>query len=141
MSAVSKLADTRAKVFAIQDEMAKHEQLDIPIVHYFAKGVYAREMTMPAGSIVVGKIHKYSQINILSKGEISVLTEEGMKRVQAPFTLVAGPGVKRAMYAHTECVWTVFHGTDETDVETIESQFIAQDERGYLAFCAQLEEK
>jgi hypothetical protein len=47
-------------------------------------------------------------------------------RVQAPFTLVAQPGAKRVILAHTDVVWTTIHGTDETDLEKIENEFIAK---------------
>lgn len=115
------------------------EPVEFPTRHYFSPGVYAREITIPAGTALTGKIHKYAQLNILSKGEMSVLTHEGVKRVAAPFTIVSPPGTKRAAIAHTECVWTTIHGTDETDLDKIEAHFIAQDEQEYLEFCKVLE--
>lgn len=114
-------------------------QLEIPVRHFFSPGVYAREIQIPKGAIVTGKIHKFSQLNILSKGDISVMTEDGIKRVQAPFTIVSPPGTKRIAYAHEDCVWTTIHGTDETDLEKIEDRFIAQDEAEYLDFRKKLE--
>lgn len=129
----------RDKVIAIEVEMFKFPQLEIIPKHYFAHGAYAREITIPANSTVTGKIHKYSQINILSKGDISVLTEDGIIRVQAPFTIVSPPGTKRIAYAHTECVWTTILGTDEKDPDKIEAHFIAQSEDEYMAYCKKLE--
>lgn len=128
--------DLRGKVLKLEHAMQAMEQIDIPIKHYFSQGVYAREMTVPKGATVVGKIHKYEQLNILSAGEVSVVTDEGVQRVKAPFTLVAPPGAKRAFYAHEDSVWTVIHGTEERDVEKIELQFIAQSELEYKEFCA-----
>lgn len=122
------------------------EPVEIPTRHHFAnpgtpRGVYAREITIPAGTVLTGKIHKYAQINILSKGDISVLTEEGIVRVQAPFTIVSPAGTKRIAYAHEECVWTTIHGTELTDLEEIEAQFIAQTEQEYLDFARLIEKK
>lgn len=122
----------RAKVHCIEDEMRKHAPVELNYRHFFSDGVYAREMTIPADTVLTGKIHKYPQLNILSKGEISVLTEEGIKRVCAPFTVVSPAGTKRIAYAHTECVWTTIHGTQETDVDLIEKIFTADDEAEYL---------
>jgi hypothetical protein len=130
---------TRDKVLVLEDMMREIPQLDIPVRHFFSPGVYAREIQIPKGAIVTGKIHKFSQLNILSKGEMSVMTEDGVKRVQAPFTIVSPPGTKRIAYAHEDCVWTTIHGTEETDLDKIEQHFIAQDEQEYLAFCRQLE--
>lgn len=124
----------RDKVFVIEDEMRKHEQVECPVRHYFSQGVYAREITIPAGTMLTGHIHKFTQLNILSAGEISVLTDDGVKRVKAPFTVVSPPGTKRIAFAHTECVWTTIHGTDETDLDKIEAHFISQTEQEYEAF-------
>jgi hypothetical protein len=133
--------EMRLKIEAMEVEMRKYEQLDCPVKHYFSEGVYAREIAIPKGAIITGKIHKYSQLNILSKGDISVLTENGVVRVQAPFTIVSPPGTKRIAYAHEECVWTTVHGTNETALEKIEGHFIAQSNQEYLEFCKQIEDK
>lgn len=128
----------RQKVFLLEDELAKQPQVEMPVTHYFSKGVYARELFIPADTVLTGKIHKYENLNILSQGEMTVLTEEGMKRVKAPFTIVSPPGTKRIAYAHTDCVWTTIHATDETNVDKIELHFIAKDEQEYLYHCEKL---
>jgi len=102
------------------------EPIDVQIRHHFSKDVYAREMTMPRGAMVVGKIHKHENLCIISSGEVSVLSVDGLMRVKAPFTFVAQAGAKRLIYAHEETVWTVVHGTSETDIEKIENEFIAK---------------
>jgi hypothetical protein len=129
----------REKVFALEEHMREMPQAEIPVRHYFSPGVYAREITIPADTILTGKIHKYAQLNILSKGEMSVLTQNGIERVAAPFTIVSPPGTKRVAHAHTECVWTTILATDETDPEKIEDHFIAKDDAEYLAHCRTLE--
>lgn len=109
--------------------------VEIPVKHYFSKGVYAREITIPKGTVLTGFIHKYENLNILSKGEMSVLTEDGVITVKAPFTVVSPPGTRRAAYAHEECVWTTIHGTDEVDVDKIEEIFISHTPEDYRLFC------
>lgn len=130
---------TRDQVNILEDQMREMPQRELHVEHHFSPGVYARELHIPKDTILTGKIHKYAQMNILSKGEISVLTEDGVKRVKAPFTVVSPPGTKRIAYAHEDCVWTTIHGTEETDVSKIEAHFIAQDEAEYLEFCKQLQ--
>lgn len=127
---------TREKVFAIEREMFKHEQLELPVKHHFSQGVYARELFIPKGTLLTGKIHKYAQLNILSQGELSVLTEDGIVRVKAPFTVVSPPGTKRIAFAHEDSVWTTIHGTDETDLDKIEAHYIAETDADYMAFLA-----
>lgn len=129
----------RERVHALEAELLKLPQLEIVPKHYFSDGAYAREITIPAGAVVTGKIHKYAQLNILSKGEISVLTEDGIVRVSAPFTVVSPPGTKRVAFAHTECVWTTILGTDEKDPDKIEQIFTTNTEAEYLEHVAKLQ--
>ena len=125
----------KSKIFAAEAYMREMPQVDIPIKNYFSQGVYAREITIPAGVILTGEIHKFRQLNILSKGCISVSTEEGIITIEAPYTIISPAGVKRIAYTHSECVWTTIHGTDETDIDIIRSKFIAKDEQEWLEFC------
>ena len=95
--------------------------------HHFSKGIYAREMFIPAGTVLTGKIHRHEHLNIISCGDISVLTEEGPRRIVAPYTVVSAPGTKRLGYAHADTVWTTIHATHETDLELLEEEFITQE--------------
>jgi len=94
------------------------------ISHYFASGVYAREMWMPAGYFITGKIHLTEHICVLSQGSVTVY--DGGKTVdyQAPAIIISKVGAKRAIYAHEESVWTNFHATELTDPELIEEAIV-----------------
>lgn len=150
--AEDKRVSIRSKIFALEAAMLREPSVyasggerDIddlcPVKHHFSQGVYAREMFIPKGTVLTGKIHKYEQLNIMSQGELSVLTEDGIKRVKAPFTIVSPPGTKRVAYAHEDTIWTTIHGTDETDLEKLEAHFVAQSEQEYISFCKALEHK
>lgn len=125
----------RDKVFAIESVMkAMPGQIDLPVNHHFSQGVYARELFIPKGCTLVGKLHKFEQLNILLQGDLSVLVDTEVKRVVAPFIVVSPPGTKRVAYAHEDSRWLTVHGTDETDLDVIEAKFIAQTEQEYLEF-------
>lgn len=126
---------TRANVFEFEALLKQHPQLDLKVIHHFSKDVYARELHIPAGTVLIGEIHKFQNLNILSKGRIQVSTENGMVEVEAPFTVVSPAGTKRVARALTDCVWTTIHGTDETDIDEIKSHFIAKSEQEWLEFC------
>ena len=115
-----------AKVLRLQNTMQSLPQADIPVKHYFANGFYAREMTMPPGSVVVGKIHKSEHICIVSQGKVDVVSEERTETITAPYTYVSKPGAKRALYAYNEVVWTTIHLSNETDLEKLETELIAE---------------
>ena len=124
---MSEALTVRDKILTLESEMKKYPQVEITPVHYFAKGLYAREIFIPKGTLLTGKIHRTEHLNIISKGDISVVTEEGTKRITAPFTMIAKPGTKRVGYAHEDTVWTTVHATEETDLEKIELELIAAD--------------
>jgi hypothetical protein len=124
----------RQKTFALEAMLKEMPQAKLKIIHHFSPGVYARELHIPADCTLTGEIHKYPQLNILSKGKISVLLEGGIKEIEAPFTVVSPAGTKRIAYTHTDCVWTTILHTFETDVELIEKHFIAKTEQEWLEF-------
>ena len=125
----------RAKTFLLEQSMKAMPQLDLKVVHHFSKGVYARELHIPAGVTLIGEIHKFENLNVLSAGTMLVTTEEGMKEVSSPFTVVSPPGTKRAAHTLTDCVWTTIHGTEERDIDLIKNHFIAASEQDWLEFC------
>ncbi len=110
-----------------------------PVVHRFADGVYAREMTIPMGHVIVGKIHKYGHLNLISRGRVSVLTEFGVDTYTAPLTFVSKPGTKRVVYAHEDTVWTTFHGTLHTSPDDVEKDIICKTFTEYDAHLKSLE--
>lgn len=131
------IISTRDKVFAAEAFLKEQPQVELKVVHHFSKGVYARELHIPAGIILTGEIHKFTNLNILSKGKIQVLIGETVQEIDAPHTVVSPAGTKRIAYTLTDCIWTTIHGTDETDVGIIEKTFIAKSEDEWLEFCGQ----
>jgi hypothetical protein len=121
--------ENRCSILSLEDQLKKLTQADIPIRHYWSPGLYAREMSCPAGTLLTGKIHRLPHLSVLSKGSATVWTEAGCHHLQAPATIASQPGTKRVFYAHTDLVWTTFHvnPTDETDVAKLEEALIAPD--------------
>ena len=100
----------------------------LPIFHSFADGAYVREIHIPAGELLVGKIHRHSHPNFLMKGKVTVLTEEGdTELLEAPQSIISPAGTKRVVFVHEDCVWITVHVTEETDLEKIEAYVIAPD--------------
>ena len=110
---------TRAQVERLEGEIQKLPQVDCPVRHYFAPGMAAREMTIPAGVVITGAVHRHEHLCTVSKGRILVSTDNGMAELVAPFTFVSKPGAKRVGYAIEETVWTTYHATDTTDIDKL----------------------
>lgn len=148
--------EARAKIVALQEAMLgelaqagvdREQELArlCPLKHVFAPGgdckhVYAREILLPAGLTIVGKIHKHAHLNMLMKGRVSVFTEKGREDFTGPLTMVSQAGTKRAVYAHEDTIWVTVHLTNSTDLDEIEAEIIAKDFAELERFYA-LEEK
>jgi hypothetical protein len=96
------------------------EKREFEVKHTFLNGVYMRELFIPKDSILVGKIHRMDCINIVSRGDISILTEFGANRVGAGYTGVSPAGIQKIGFAHENTVFVNVFRTDETDLEKIE---------------------
>lgn len=128
--------DIRQKLARLEDEIrANLALIDFPLRHYFLNGLYCREMFIPRGSVATGKIHKHPCLTIISKGDISLLTEEGIKRIVAPFSLESGAGIKRAVFAYQDTILTTYHKTNETDIAALERLLVVDTYDEYLQFC------
>lgn len=97
-----------------------------PLKHNFADGMYVREINVPAGSLLVTKIHKVAHPYFMLKGECSIFTEQGPVRIKAPFYGITPAGTKRIIYVHEDCVWVTCHVTEEQDLQKIENEIIAK---------------
>lgn len=113
----------REQIMALEKFMREMpNQIEIATTHHFAPGIYMREIFIPKGTTLTGKIHKTEHLNILSQGELSVWTEDGMKRLNASCVIKSKPGIKRVGYAHEDTVWITVHQNlgDEQDVVKLE---------------------
>lgn len=108
---------------------------DCTLKHYFSPKdekygccTYAREMLIPKDTLIIGKIHRHQHLNIISKGKVTVFTEFGEKHLTAPCTFISEIGLKRAVYAEEDTLWTTIHLTQfasENDLDKIEHEVIA----------------
>ena len=110
-----------------RDKNAKFGDNACPLRHTFADGMYIREITMPANTFVSSKIHKTNHPYFVLKGSVDVVTEEGVVNIQAPYWGITKAGTKRTLHVLEETVWCTVHATEETDLELIEGEVIAND--------------
>ena len=95
-----------------------------PVKHTFAGGCYIREIYNPANELIITKIHKKEHPFFLMKGEMSILTEEGIQNIKAPYQGVTKPGTKRAIYTHEECIFITVHATENTNIKDVEEEVV-----------------
>ena len=104
-----------------------------PLKHTFSDGIYVREIFIPAGTYIVGKIHKHEHPNFLMSGTVDVVTEAGVERLVGPLSMISPSGTKRALRAITDLVWiTVHHNpTNTQDPKKLEKIVIADSYKEY----------
>jgi len=107
-----------------------------PLEHSFSDGIYVRQISIPAGTLLTGKIHKHDHPNFLLKGEVIVVTEDGEETLIAPRAMMSKAGTKRALYAVTDLVWTTIHHnpTNTQDLGELEKIVIAPSYKDYDRF-------
>ena len=68
--------ERRDRIQSFENALMGMPQVELKVTHYFADGLYAREMFIPKGTMLTGALHLFEHINVCSQGDISVYTED-----------------------------------------------------------------
>ena len=98
-----------------------------PITHIFGDGFYVRDMSIPTDQFIVTEIHKKENPLFLMKGSCSILTENGVEEVQAPWYCITKPGTHRLIITHEYCNFITVHPTEAKNVTDVLEDIIAKD--------------
>lgn len=111
----------RERVERLEAVIEQAPQVDCPVQHFFAPGIYARAMTIPAGVILTGAVHKTEHLNIVLCGHIAATTDADARELQGGDVFVSKPGLKRAGVAIETTVWITIHAnpSDERDLDKL----------------------
>jgi hypothetical protein len=118
---------TLEQINRLQGEMMKMPQVELPTEHYFSGGMYCRKLWRPAGTLIVGKVHKKDHFFLCAAGEIIAWSEKGMVTLRAGDIIESKAGTKRVTLAVEDSIGITFHRTDKTDLEEIETELIEPD--------------
>ena len=112
------------KVENLLSQTEKMPQVDCQTKHYFGPSLYIREVTMPAGTVVIGKPHRKEHMCIMLQGRMIVVLGDGTKQeLVAPMTFVGSAGRKVAYILETTVFQNVL-ATDETDIDVLENMLV-----------------
>jgi hypothetical protein len=90
--------------------------------HIYGDGVYMRELTVPAGLLIVGRSHRAEHHCILVRGRLVIFNADGSQsELAAPTEFDAGPG-RKVVRVEEDMTFVNVYQTQETDVETIERE-------------------
>jgi len=90
--------------------------IDLPLRHFFSKGLYGREIFMPkevngiTGIVVMSEIHKTQHQFSISKGKVAVSIDgKDWVELEAPYHGVTEAGTRRILFIIEDCIWTTYH--------------------------------
>ena len=99
-------------------------EAECPVTHRFSDGIYLREILMPKGTRIIGKIHSTEHFNVILTGSVTIITAEETIEAKAPYTFISRAGVQKVVIIHEACQWQTLHVTNKTDLEEIEKDVI-----------------
>ena len=115
---------SREQIDRLQKEMVEMPQVELKTDHYFSDGMYCRKVFRPAGTIIVGKIHKKDHFFMCVSGQIIAWSENGMKTLNPGDIIESKSGTKRVTLATMDSIGITIHKTDKTDLDEIEVELI-----------------
>jgi len=82
------------QVQAFEDMAKKLPQVEIETKHYIAGGVYEREIFVPKGTIITGKVHLTEHLAKLTNGMMTIFGDNESGEYVGPKTFISQPGAK-----------------------------------------------
>lgn len=120
MSAViNSTIDDRAALAALEAEILKHPQVEMPVENDFCDGVYARSMFIPAGTVATGAVHRHESFFVVRQGVLIVHTADGPMQFAAGHMSITRKGDKRAVIAVTDVIVTTFHANPDNETDPL----------------------
>lgn len=127
--------NNEARVEILENEMLKHEQINAPVTHRFGPGTYIREVFMPAGTLAIGHKQNFEHTNIMLKGRVTMLNDDGTTiEYRAPMIFTGKPG-RKIGFIHEDMIWLNVYPNLEgsQDIEQLESKWLTKSEAFTLA--------
>jgi len=121
------LALIASNVVESEKAMLAVEQTDCPVFHNFGPGIYIREVHAKAGSLIVGHHHKYAHTNVLLKGRMLLVSDNGILDFKAPHMFV-WPAGRKIAYFPEDMIFQNIYATELTDLDEIENHLVEKSE-------------
>jgi hypothetical protein len=111
-----------------EQTMLQLPQAECSVVHHFGPGVCIREVFMPAGTLAIGHKQKFEHLNIMLRGKVMIVNDEGqMQTLTAPM-IFTGKAGRKIGYVLEDMVWQNVYATDLKDADAVEDMFVEKSE-------------
>lgn len=135
-SVMSRLPETLTwpeKVAYLAWQVSQLPQASMPVTHQFQDGHYIREMTIPAETVFLGRMHRQGHTLELLEGEAILILPTGPVHKRAPDRLQTVPGFQAVAFTLTDVrVRSLHPDTGERDIAVLEDH-IAESKESTLA--------
>jgi len=109
---------------AVAYTLAGRPQIDCKLRHTFTKGLYCREIFMPAGTEIVSHVHHTQHQWVALIGKTLVFIDGEWRCILAPDRGVTEPGTQRVLRTITDCTWLTFHPTGRMPENNTEEEIL-----------------
>lgn len=114
------------KVALLTYRFMQREQEETGLHHLFQDDLYIREVRIPAGTLIVGRIHKIGHEMELLKGQVILIGPDGFSHgVQAPEKVHTGPGFQMVCFTLSDVIARTIHpnADQNRDIAELEAEF------------------
>jgi hypothetical protein len=118
-------AATLGLVASVQDACMRREQTEIPTQHLLHAGMYARTITMPPGTILVGTLIKIPT-TVIMVGTARVFMGMEWVKVEGYGVLPASAQRKQVFVSESAFIITMIFPTNATTVREAEDEFTSE---------------
>jgi len=110
----------------LNDTSPQTQTVECPLEEYFAPDIYVRQVTMPAGTFVLGAKHLTEHLNVVISGSARVVMDDEIVEIKAPCTFKSEAGVQKILHVTEDCIWQTVHSNPEniTDTEVLSARLV-----------------
>jgi quercetin dioxygenase-like cupin family protein len=86
----------------------------------FGHGVYAKQLDIPPGYVLVSHSHAYDHLSILASGTVRWSANGVSETLTGPAVVTVAAGCEHTLIAVTRTVWFCVHPTDCDDADKVD---------------------
>jgi hypothetical protein len=117
-------ADIKQSLDNLAVAVKNSPQVECKESHHFGPNIYIKEVTLPAGAVIIGKHHRHEHLCNMVSGRMIVVDSDGNRtELVAPMTFMAKSGRKIAYIIET-VVFQNIYSTSETDIQKLEDMIV-----------------
>ena len=130
---LQKIKKSNKNIEIIGDGTSIIETEVVPLKHFFADGIYVRQMSINKGVAVIGAIHNHQHVWFLLTGHLTISCNNEVQDYEAPCYVVSEPGSQRIIYANEDSIFVNIHKnpTNTQDLKELEKDIVSLTEEDF----------